>query len=42
LDQNFLDTCLHEKGKVMAVDKVSRGQLIGQLAMWLGQPATTW
>jgi hypothetical protein len=24
-----LDTCLHEKGKVMAVDKVSRGQLIG-------------
>jgi hypothetical protein len=22
LDQNFLDTCLHEKGKVMAAEKV--------------------
>jgi hypothetical protein len=26
LDQNFLDKCLHEKGKVMAVEKVGGGQ----------------
>jgi hypothetical protein len=25
-DQNFLDTCLHEKGKAMAVEKVGGGR----------------
>jgi hypothetical protein len=26
LARSFLDTCLHEKGKTMAVDKVGGGQ----------------
>jgi hypothetical protein len=26
LDQNFLDTCLHQKGKAMAVEKVGGGR----------------
>jgi hypothetical protein len=36
LDQNFLDTCLHEKEKAMAVEKVGGGRThwsVGHMAM---------
>jgi hypothetical protein len=41
--QNFLDTCLHEKGKAMVVEKVHGGRTHWtHVYTWLGRPAVTW
>jgi hypothetical protein len=42
LAHGFVHTCLHEKGKDKAVEKVMEAEPHDRPATWLGQSATTW